>query len=378
MTIKRLRQEETETETVVDSLPESLKLHILSFLDTRHAVETSVLSKSWVSSWSCVPVLNFSSDSFQKVHPLDKYLRVKPLHRPPPPLHAFDNFVINALSRRQPVKLDRLTFKHAGSCNTEILKQFFDYALLHGVQELEASVARTIDAHKYWIWPISSSDSLTSLTLHSPMPKTWSCVLYHAVFPFLWLFYAGCGVPTGWDRFYLKSICKGSKLHNMKLYTLCKLGRMMSRVLGSLVFLFTWTKNWLHHFIPVKSSGTSHDYAALKLRQFLNMKFIKCKFQHPGMVYGAWPNNYFGDKSMGQGTELIMLLEIMLGLSPDMLKRHSGAGFLLLLKVTNWYKERVTKGRVWAVFWLERLLNWRPNLPFSWWKLAAVVLEDRA
>ncbi|KAF5821376.1 putative leucine-rich repeat domain superfamily, F-box-like domain superfamily [Helianthus annuus] len=166
MTIKRLRQKETETETVVDSLPESLKLHILSFLDTRHAVETSVLSKSWVSSWSCVPVLNFSSDSFQKVHPFDKYLRVKPLHRPPPSLHAFDNFVVNALSR-QPVKLDRLTFKHAGSCNTEILKQVFDYALLHGVQELEASVARTIDAHKYWIWPISSSDSLTSLTLHS-------------------------------------------------------------------------------------------------------------------------------------------------------------------------------------------------------------------
>ncbi|MFS7903820.1 putative leucine-rich repeat domain superfamily, F-box-like domain superfamily [Helianthus anomalus] len=137
MTIKRLRQKETET--VVDSLPESLKLHILSFLDTRHAVETSVLSKSWVSSWSCVPVLNFSSDSFQKVHPLDKYLRVKPLHRPPPPLHAFDNFVVNALSRRQPVKLDRLTFKHAGSCNPEILKQVFDYALLHSVQELEAS-----------------------------------------------------------------------------------------------------------------------------------------------------------------------------------------------------------------------------------------------
>ncbi|MFS7903814.1 putative protein kinase NEK family [Helianthus anomalus] len=155
---------------MVDSLPESLKLHILSFLDTRHAVETSVLSKSWVSSWSCLPVLNFSSDSFQKVHPLDKYL-VKPLHshRPPPPLHAFDNFVVNALSRRQPVKLDRLTFKHAGSCNTKVLKQVFDYALLHGVQELEASVAHTIDTDEYyWIWPISSSsDSLTSLTLRS-------------------------------------------------------------------------------------------------------------------------------------------------------------------------------------------------------------------
>ncbi|KAK1428832.1 hypothetical protein QVD17_17672 [Tagetes erecta] len=56
MAIKRSRQEETktetETETVVDMLsymPQSLQLHILSFLDAKHAVvETSMLSKSWM------------------------------------------------------------------------------------------------------------------------------------------------------------------------------------------------------------------------------------------------------------------------------------------------------------------------------------------
>ncbi|KAJ0786508.1 putative leucine-rich repeat domain superfamily, F-box-like domain superfamily [Helianthus annuus] len=158
MAANRLCKEETETETkrMVDRLscmPESLQLHILSSLDARHAIGTSVLSKSWVSSWTCIPILNFSSCSFKR-------------------LDVFDNFIANALSRRQPVKLDRLTFNRNGTCCAKIL--VFDYAFSHHVEELEAKVVPTMGDHERWNWPIWSSDSLTSLKLQSKYSVSWS------------------------------------------------------------------------------------------------------------------------------------------------------------------------------------------------------------
>ncbi|KAI3830145.1 hypothetical protein L1987_04279 [Smallanthus sonchifolius] len=133
---------ERETVAMVDrlsDLPESLQLRILSRLDARQAVQTLALSKSWVSSWTCIPVLNFTCD-------------------------GLDAFVVNALSRRQSVKLDKLTFKHTGTCGDIISEKVFDYAFSHGVEELEAKL-QYINS-----WPIglhTSSDSLTSLKLFS-------------------------------------------------------------------------------------------------------------------------------------------------------------------------------------------------------------------
>ncbi|KAJ0515384.1 putative F-box domain-containing protein [Helianthus annuus] len=117
-----------EQETKMDRLsdmPESPQLHILSCLDASHAVGTSVLSKSWGSLWTRVPILNFSSyEGFKH-------------------LHVFDNFVVNALSRRcAPVKLDRLTFKRDGKCSAKLLQTVFDYAFLHGVRELETHIVQ--------------------------------------------------------------------------------------------------------------------------------------------------------------------------------------------------------------------------------------------
>ncbi|XP_021758550.1 F-box/FBD/LRR-repeat protein At5g56420-like [Chenopodium quinoa] len=44
----------------ISSLPDALLSEILSFLSTKQAVATSILSKRWVSVWTKVPVLNFS------------------------------------------------------------------------------------------------------------------------------------------------------------------------------------------------------------------------------------------------------------------------------------------------------------------------------
>ncbi|XP_076906844.1 uncharacterized protein LOC143563109 [Bidens hawaiensis] len=165
MAVKRSHEEEKEV--MVDRLsnmPESLQLRILSCLNARHAVRTMVLSKSWFSLWTCTPVLNFSSKGFINSR-------------------AFDKFMLDSLSHRQPVRLDRLTLNYGGKCIPKILENVFDYAFSHGVQELEANIVDTINqSHRnrsfytYFAgttnptqyWPIyTSSDSLVSLKLVS-------------------------------------------------------------------------------------------------------------------------------------------------------------------------------------------------------------------
>ncbi|KAM0017506.1 putative F-box domain, leucine-rich repeat domain superfamily, F-box-like domain superfamily [Helianthus debilis subsp. tardiflorus] len=147
-TIKTLRVEQ-ETTTMADmltELPESLQLHILSLLETKHVFKTSILSKSWASRWTYVPVLNFSSYSFKK-------------------LNEFDKFVFNTLSVPRSASLDKLTFKRSGICSAKILNNVFGYALSQGVKELDASIIRS---RKDKSWPIGpTSDTLTSLKLSS-------------------------------------------------------------------------------------------------------------------------------------------------------------------------------------------------------------------
>ncbi|KAJ8628461.1 hypothetical protein MRB53_021768 [Persea americana] len=54
------QQKETLGDTNrISSLPESILLHILSFMDTNDAVRTGILSKSWRHLWTSVPNLNF-------------------------------------------------------------------------------------------------------------------------------------------------------------------------------------------------------------------------------------------------------------------------------------------------------------------------------
>ncbi|XP_076948087.1 F-box/FBD/LRR-repeat protein At1g16930-like [Bidens hawaiensis] len=137
----------------LSNLPESLQLRILSCLEARHAVQTMVLSKSWFSTWTGTPDLKFTSHGFEN-------------------LDVFDNFVVNVISRRQPVKLDRLTFKHDGKYYPRSLKIVFDCTFSHGVQELEA------DIDYVSIWPIdlhTSSDSLTSLKLFIRQKRSNVC-----------------------------------------------------------------------------------------------------------------------------------------------------------------------------------------------------------
>ncbi|CAL1386501.1 unnamed protein product [Linum trigynum] len=79
-TVKTRRQDGTADTDRLSHLPEPIIHHILSFLDTKAAVQTSVLSRVWRFAWKHVPALHFRSDSFEQHSSFQerKMLRILP------------------------------------------------------------------------------------------------------------------------------------------------------------------------------------------------------------------------------------------------------------------------------------------------------------
>ena len=51
----------------ISSLPDEILTYILSFLSTRNAVQTCILSKRWINTWTSVPVLEFEMKEFKSM-----------------------------------------------------------------------------------------------------------------------------------------------------------------------------------------------------------------------------------------------------------------------------------------------------------------------
>ncbi|XP_078150257.1 F-box protein At4g22280-like isoform X2 [Carex rostrata] len=51
----------------ISRLPDEVLTHILSFLSTKEAVQTCVLSQRWINIWASVPILDINHDGFEKV-----------------------------------------------------------------------------------------------------------------------------------------------------------------------------------------------------------------------------------------------------------------------------------------------------------------------
>ncbi|CAI9091804.1 OLC1v1026919C1 [Oldenlandia corymbosa var. corymbosa] len=68
---KRQKTTENQEEGVISCVdrisgfPDSVLLHILSFLPTQNVVRSMVLSKRWEPLWTSVPCLNFDQSSYQ-------------------------------------------------------------------------------------------------------------------------------------------------------------------------------------------------------------------------------------------------------------------------------------------------------------------------
>ncbi|CAI0542113.1 unnamed protein product [Linum tenue] len=102
-------------------LPEPIIHHILSFLATRSAVQTSVLSRSWRSAWKHVPVLDFSQHSFQRYS-------------------SFHRYVGNVLSLRYPLNLRKVKFadgeRRSDGRDDSLVIRVIQYALSHDARHL--------------------------------------------------------------------------------------------------------------------------------------------------------------------------------------------------------------------------------------------------
>ncbi|KAJ3684189.1 hypothetical protein LUZ61_013353 [Rhynchospora tenuis] len=84
----------------ISSLPDDVLTHILTFLSTREAVQTCLLSKRWRNAWASVPVLKFHLDESwinNADNETDKELK-------------FDQFVNGMFGHRGPSHLDTVIY----------------------------------------------------------------------------------------------------------------------------------------------------------------------------------------------------------------------------------------------------------------------------
>ncbi|KAI4298964.1 hypothetical protein L6164_032468 [Bauhinia variegata] len=129
-----------EMEDRLSSLPDEILVLILQFLDTKHAAQTSVLSRRWKNMWSQLPIINIDSDSFRY------YL-------------SFRNFVLNVISRRvAPVYICKFWFDISNPIYSSLqmcidshdlfeplVQRVIHHVVTHGVRYLCLHFPRIVD-----------------------------------------------------------------------------------------------------------------------------------------------------------------------------------------------------------------------------------------
>ncbi|XP_058730954.1 uncharacterized protein LOC131602780 isoform X4 [Vicia villosa] len=143
--MKKRRLCENQNEDRLSDLPDCVILHILSLLNTEHAVRTCVLSTKWKHLWKRIPTLILHSSRFTTVK-------------------KFASFVSNILTLR-----DTSTALHAldlvrRSIEPQLLKKILNYVYSHNTHLRELGILVSGDSSRI-LNCVSSCQALTSLKL---------------------------------------------------------------------------------------------------------------------------------------------------------------------------------------------------------------------
>ncbi|KAK6129612.1 hypothetical protein DH2020_036657 [Rehmannia glutinosa] len=111
------KEEENHDLDRLSALPDSILSHILSFLDTRSAIRTSVLSERYRLVWNLSQCLDFTLWESQSVV-------------------SFESFVNRVLRLREPSNLTKFRISLHRGVSSEFMQNCVDYAARHRVEHL--------------------------------------------------------------------------------------------------------------------------------------------------------------------------------------------------------------------------------------------------
>ncbi|CAJ2678306.1 unnamed protein product [Trifolium pratense] len=115
---KRGRRDSNEDR--LSDLPDCVLLHILSFLNSKHAVQTCVLSPRWKLLWKCIPTLILHSSEFSNAKKLGIFVtKILNLRDTTPSLHTLD---FERLGSFEPQRTLKEIINYACSHNTQLKK----------------------------------------------------------------------------------------------------------------------------------------------------------------------------------------------------------------------------------------------------------------
>ncbi|XP_059631951.1 F-box/LRR-repeat protein At4g14103-like [Cornus florida] len=117
----------------ISNLPDPILCHILSFLPTKFAVATAILSTRWKFLWASVPILDFN-DSISLYWPGIMF-------RNPRERHSFMNFVDRVLMLRDnELNLDKFNLDCCGNCDSTRVSKWVCFAARRNVGEIKLSL----------------------------------------------------------------------------------------------------------------------------------------------------------------------------------------------------------------------------------------------
>ncbi|KAK6228733.1 hypothetical protein SCA6_001073 [Theobroma cacao] len=144
----------------ISKLPDGLLLKIMSFLNTKQAVQTCVLSKRWKPLWQSLPNLDFDFDTF----PFQQEIDDEDQEEVEMKMCSFSNFIRQVLFRRCPTDLVKVCVQsHIYDPHCFLVDGLLCYAVKHNVQQLtfhSCSDCQYLFPESFW-----TCQSLTSLEL---------------------------------------------------------------------------------------------------------------------------------------------------------------------------------------------------------------------